>query len=116
MSLVYLAAPYSDKDKAVVEARMVLFCKVDAELSRKGIFTVSPLLKHLVLQHSILPSDWEYWRDYSISLLTKCDYMIVIMMDGWKESVGVQDEIKLCNLFDVPIKYINPEDILVDRK
>jgi hypothetical protein len=60
--IVYLAAPYSHPDKQVVEERIAAFCKIDGELCAKGIFTVSPLLKHLTLQYTSLPSDWAYWK------------------------------------------------------
>ena len=60
MELIYLAAPYSHPDKTVVEERIKTFCKIDALMSDRGLFTVSPLLKHLVLQHSSLPSDWNF--------------------------------------------------------
>lgn len=115
-ALIYLAAPYSDPCKVVVQSRIVRFCQVDAELSRRGIYTVSPLLKHLVLQHSDLPGDWNYWKSYSLTLLLKCDLMMVIMLDGWEDSVGVQGEIEICKKFNIPIEYIDPKAILTDLK
>lgn len=115
MSLVYLAAPYSDPDPDVVKDRITEFCRCDAALNKQGIFTVSPLLKHLVLQHSDLPSDWNYWKDYSLELLKQCEKMIVIMMDGWTSSIGVLAEINLCHDMGIPIEYIDP-DVLLGRK
>ncbi len=106
--LVYLAAPYSHPDKNVVQERIKQFCAVDAHLSRSGIFTVSPLLKHLVLQHETLPSDWNYWKDYSYELLARCEKMVVIRMDGWKDSVGIKAEIEYCNMTSIPIEFIDP--------
>ncbi len=108
--LIYLAAPYSSKDPKVTEERIRQFCRADANLSALGIATISPLLKHLVLQYEPLPGDWNYWKDYSETLLRKCDKMIVLMLDGWQESVGVQAEIELCQQLNIPIKYMLPEN------
>ena len=109
--LAYLAAPYSDPDKQVVEARIKAFCIADAALMKRDIMTVSPLLKCLILGYSDLPSDWNYWQDYSINLLALCDYMIVLRIPGWKESSGVQGEIEMAKSLIIPVYYVNPEDI-----
>lgn len=115
MSLVYLAGPYSDPDPKVVESRIAEFCRCDAELNKHGAFTVSPLLKHLVLQHSDLPGDWAYWKEYSIALLKQCEKMIILEIPGWSESVGVQAEINLCSDMGIPVEYVDP-DVLLGRK
>lgn len=109
MRLAYLAAPYTHADPTVVEQRIATFCRVDAALSKRGIHTVSPLLKHLVRQHSDLPGDWAYWKDYSKLLLSRCDKMYVITLPGWEESPGVQAEIQLCEEFNLPIEYLDEE-------
>jgi hypothetical protein len=108
MELVYLAAPYTHSDKFVVEGRMRNLCIVDAALMKRGVMTASPLMKHFLLEHADLPGDWDYWKDYAEVLLSKCDKMIVVMMHGWEESVGVQAEIRLCGKFGIPVEYIDP--------
>ena len=107
LTLSYLAAPYSDPDPLVVADRMERLCKADAKLMKKGIFTVSPLLKHFIIQHEQLPGDWEYWRDYSAALLCGVDRVYVLMLPGWKESIGVSAEIRLATDVGIPILYIN---------
>lgn len=108
MDLVYLAAPYTHEKPDVVEARMSRLCIVDAALMKQGVMTASPLLKHFLLEHSDLPGDWNYWKDYAEVLLSKCDKMIVVTMSGWDESVGVTAEIELCKRFNIPVEYIDP--------
>ncbi len=39
-------------------------------------------------------------------MLSICDRMIVLCQRGWKESVGVQAEIKLAEEFGMPIEYM----------
>lgn len=107
LTLSYLAAPYSHPDQSVVNQRMETLCKVDAQLMKRGIFTVSPLLKHFIVHHADLPTDWAYWKNYSDALLCAVDQMIVVMMDGWQESVGVTAEIKMANDLGIPVVYVN---------
>ena len=114
LTLNYLAAPYSHPDKAVVEKRMETLCKVDALLMQRGIYTVSPLLKHFIVQHANLPTDWNYWKDYSDALLCAVDQVIVVMMEGWQESVGVTAEIKMATDLGIPVVYVNVQGKFVE--
>lgn len=109
--LVYLASPYTHNDESVVEKRIEIYCKVDAVLTHNGIFTAPPLLKHFIIQHRKLPSDWEYWKHYSQALLSRCDSMIVLCLNGWLESVGVLEEIRYCDDHKIPVTYIDLPEI-----
>ena len=109
LKLSYLAAPYSDPSIDVVEKRMEKLCKVDAILMKQGIFTVSPLLKHFIVRHADLPTDYKFWKDYSDTLLCAVDQLIVLMLDGWKESIGVTAEIKLAKDLGIPVVYVDED-------
>ena len=111
--LVYLAAPYSDKDPDVKEQRIANFCLVDAKLSLEGYYTVSPMLKSLLFRYtSKVPSTWEFWQGYGEEIIKACNKMFVIMLDGWEESEGVQGEIELANKYGIEIEYIDPDKYL----
>lgn len=112
--LVYLAAPYSCDQPLIVEERIKVLCQCDAQLMRSGIFTVSPLLKHFILNYGELPSDWAYWKTYSETLLQQCDSMIVLTMFGWETSTGVQAEIKLCREQGKPVEFIDLATLLLN--
>ena len=100
--MIYLAAPYSGP-KAVVEQRMQQFCQADAMLMKLGHFTVSPLLKHFTLNYADLPGTWEYWKDYSYVLMKQCTKMVIIPLDGWRDSVGVIGEIEMAESLSIPV-------------
>lgn len=102
----YLAAPYTHEDPAVRERRMAIFYYWDAKLMREGHFTVSPLHKTETANREKIPSDWVYWEQYSYELLDKCEELIVLMMPGWVESIGVQGEIAYATKLGLPIRYI----------
>ena len=107
--LSYLAAPYTHPDKRVVEERMLKLCKADAFLMKAGIFTVSPLMKHFIIHHADLPGDWNYWKNYSLSLLCAVDQVIVLMLDGWRESEGVTAEILIAKNMGIPVVYLTED-------
>jgi len=120
MKLCFLSAPYTHKadDAAevqrVVSERVAIVCEIDAKLMRRGLHTVSPLYKHLLVQHDAqMPSDWDYWKDYSLNLIDRCDALYVVMLDGWEASTGVQAEIKYAREHKVQIVYLNAKGDLV---
>lgn len=116
MPISYLAAPYSDQDPAVTEERIQRLCEVDQQLMLSGVFTVSPLYKHMMFMHGVdLPGDWNYWRDYSLSLLPLCERLIVIQMPGWDSSTGVTAEIAYATDCGIPICYIDPNLPVCDQ-
>ena len=94
--LIYLAAPYSSiGDKKKLMQDFVTFAgRYMVENPSDQI--VSPLFNHFCLEHvPELGSDWSFWKNYSEALMKRCDKLIVLAYDGWKESPGVQAEIKL---------------------
>jgi len=109
LMLSYLAAPYSHQDKLVVEERIEKLCKVDAKLMKAGIFTVSPLLKHFIVHHADLPTDYKFWKDYSDTLLCAVDQVIVVKMTGWEDSIGVTAEIRMATDLGIPVVYVDEE-------
>lgn len=105
--MIYLAAPYSHKDPRVVAERIKIFCHVDAKLHQHDVYTVSPLLKELIrINIPRLPGDWHSWGNYSTELLQRCTSLYVIMLYGWRQSTGVQQEIIIAKNRRIPIEYI----------
>lgn len=109
--LIYLAAPYSG-DKETINARMELFGKCAARLINKGHFVVSPLYNHFILHHEDLPGDWDYWQHYSRATLAQCKAIIVLMIDGYSDSKGVQGEIEFATERGIRVYYLSVEEIL----
>lgn len=89
------------------------FYFIDHQLMTHGIFTVSPLLKDPTVVEHGAPGTWDYWKDYSEVLLSRCDKMIVIMFEGWEQSVGLKAEIEIAKSLNIPIEYI-PDPCLID--
>lgn len=105
--LVYLSAPYSEiEDKARL---MQLVMRVSGEymVRNPGAHVVSPLFNHFSLP--LVPelgSGYDFWKEYSMDLLRRCDRILLLKYPGWEYSTGVQDELEVgrrLNLFTVAV-------------
>ena len=106
--LSYIAAPYSHKDKSVIELRMQTLLKADSDLTvRLRKVTVTPLSKHFILSFEDIPDDWGYWERYSKHLLDQCKEMIIIGIAGWDTSTGVAGEIEYARKLSIPVYLYN---------
>lgn len=105
--LIYLACPYTHSDKKVMEERFIAVNKAAAKLMGGGSYVFSPISHtHPIIQEGNLPGGWDYWQGYDTNVISRCTKMIVLMLDGWKTSTGVQAEIQLAKKFNLPIEYI----------
>ena len=108
---VYVAAPYSHPDSAVVDWRMEQVNRVTAALIEAGIIAFSPL----TYSHGELDRLTGYkfdWLKFDLEFLALCDLLLVVMLPGWDESVGVKRERKVA--YDRGLAYIqaSPEIII----
>lgn len=95
-SLVYLASPYSHDDPSVREDRFQAACRAAAHLMRAGLRVFSPIAHtHPILLASDLPTGWEFWEAYDEAVLRACRALVVLKLDGWKDSTGVRGEVRI---------------------
>ena len=106
--MIYVASPYSHAVLAVREARFEMACLATAQLIRKGKPTVSPIVHSHPLVKFGLPTDWDFWQCCDQALMSCCQEFVVLQLDGWRESRGVQAEIDLAIELDLPIRYMDP--------
>ena len=105
--LIYLATPYSHPDPAVREKRFKAVNRVAAQLMGQGKFVYSPISHtHPIALAGDLPKGWDFWDKYCRVMLERCTAMVVLMQEGWKESVGVTNEIKIAKELGIPIIYL----------
>ena len=111
--IVYVAAPYSNvPDK---EYLMKLIAKVSGKymVENPGQFTITGLVHHYACQEQRdLGTDWKFWKEFCVDFLRRCDKLLVVCTDGWKESFGVQEEIRIAKELNLPVVYIYPEGYL----
>lgn len=104
---VYLASPYSHHDPTVREARFQAVCRLAAGLMNMGMVVYSPIAHtHPIAVSHALPTTWAFWQRMDSVFVLKADRLLVACLDGWKESTGVQAEIKLATEAGIPVEYL----------
>lgn len=106
--LIYLASPYSHRHSSVKMERFHAVCKKAADLMRSGLFVFSPIAHTHPISLYDLPGDWEFWKEYDEIMLKKCDKMLVLMLEGWETSKGVQAEVEFMQAAGKQVEYITP--------
>lgn len=106
-SLVYLACPYNHSDPAIRQARFEVVNRVAARLMCEGLHVILPISHtHPIALAGDLPRGWDYWEQYDRALLRCCGKLIVLMLNGWVHSIGVNAEIAIAQELKIPIEYI----------
>jgi hypothetical protein len=106
--MLYLASPYTHGDPRVREARFDAACRATAALVRAGHVVFSPVVHSHPLVRFGLPTDWEYWERCDREYLRHATELVVLKLDGWRESVGVQAEIDLALDMGLPTRFLEP--------
>lgn len=114
MYFYYISNPYNGTE-AEKESRAQIAARVCGLLLKKGIHAWSPIVHNHAMMKTFNEFTLEERRtkilDFDFTLLKSAKGMIVLTIDGWKQSYGVQAEIDLCNKLDIPVKYLNPDDL-----
>src|SRR5262249_38111952 len=109
-SMIYLASPYSHTDADVRQQRFHAACLTTVALMRAGHTVFCPVVYGHPLASHGLPTDWAFWERYNREHLARCDQLVVLMLDGWKESIGVREEVRIAAELGKPVRYVNPVD------
>lgn len=106
-SPVYLAAPYTSPDKAIEAQRVELANRYAAILmERLGLTVFSPIshsagiVKHLAKETI---TSHEFWMAQCIPMVRNCAALVVLTVEGWQSSKGVQLEIAAAEAVRIPI-------------
>lgn len=105
--LIYLASPFTHPDKDVERERFEAVAKCAARLMGEGELVFCPVT-HSYPMHVLggLCGTFEFWREWNLTILRRCDVLRVLQLDGWIESRGVRGEIEEAQLRGMPIQYL----------
>lgn len=105
--MIFVAIPYYHFDKEIIERRVSIISKYCGSLLEKNIMCTSPVLfGTTVLKYCHLPDDFGFWDKLSFSYLEKATELHILMLPGWRESKGVNAEIKFALDHNIAIKYV----------
>src|SRR5262245_52054120 len=106
--MIYLASPYSHPDAAVREQRFQAACAATARLLLDGHRVYSPVVHGHPLVRFGLSADWSFWERFDRPHLQTCDEVVVLTLDGWRESVGLQAELRHAGVLGKKVRYVEP--------
>ncbi len=107
--MIYLASPYSHPEATVRASRFRATCQAAAKLIQQGHLVFAPIAHSHPMTEFGLPPDWRFWERHDVEFLRRCNELVVLKLDGWRESRGVQAEIDLALEMDLPIRYLDAE-------
>ena len=109
----YLAGPYSSVHIHIRERRYNQISFVAAQLMKRGECIYSPITSchHIAIDYD-LPFDTNFWLNHDLAILARCDKLLVLQLEGWEHSIGVQCEIAFADEHNIPVEYVTLEDFV----
>lgn len=67
-----------------------------ARLIAGGLHVFSPIAHNVtMIKHCGIPNGWNYWKLYDATMLADSGYLLILPLDGWEDSEGIQEERQL---------------------
>ena len=108
--MIYLASPYSHPDPFVREQRYLMAAKALSELLAAECWAYSPIVHcHELAKIVDLPTHSAFWRRYDFHMLSLSTELLVLMLEGWKTSEGVREEIAEAARLNITVTALQPE-------
>ena len=109
--MIYLATPYTVSGTASpkqMEQHFAACAICTARLMREQSQLIyAPILHGRPIEvYGGAPATWEYWRSYDKQWIRQCHEVYVLARPGWRESVGVQDEIDFAISLDKQVRIL----------
>ena len=106
MSFTYLASPYSHDDPAVRAARYHEALDCVAWMIGRKIWVYSPIAHchEVALRHGT-GTDHASYIEYNHAMIEASRSLLILAIDGWRESAGVADERRHAAFIGRPVSY-----------
>ena len=108
--IIYLACPYTHPDHTVREQRFRLATQAAAELIRQGHIVYSPItMTHpidVVMAEGTETLGSDYWVQFDEAFMAVCAEMVILQIEGWDESRGIQREIDYFHSKGKPVRFM----------
>jgi len=109
MTFKYLASPYSHPLAATRELRYRAARDGTGWCLRHRMWVYSPIVHcHDLAAQSGMPTDFEFWGDYNRAMIEQADELLVLTIEGWQQSTGVNAEITFAADLGLPIRLMTP--------
>jgi len=117
--LYYLANPYNGTDQQK-QGRFKKCCQVTSHFIKNGVHVFSPVVHNHAMLETV--NDWTLEEcqtlilPYDFTYLGKAKAMIVLMLDGWEKSYGVEKELEFCCQNKIPTFGYTYDQVFSDPK
>jgi len=105
-NLTYLAVPYSHEDPTIRKHRFEMVSRAGAWLMQHGHIVYSPISHCHPMAKYGLPKGWQFWQHYDLTFLQYSRLFVVLPLDGWHKSIGLNGEYKEAKRLELPSMYI----------
>ena len=106
--MLYLASPYTHENPIIMEHRYKYMLQVCAYFANNKICVYSPIVHwHPVAKLHSLPKEFEFWQEFDRQFLDSCDEMLIIPLQGWEDSKGINAEVDYCEEQDIPFRLMD---------
>ena len=105
---IFVISPYTHDDSDIVRNRVDHAEMYLASLTMAGYVAYSTIaaMEHLTKKFD-LPTDYAYWKEHCHKMISCAKEVYVLCLDGWEDSVGVQDELSVARELSKKITYIH---------
>jgi hypothetical protein len=111
--LLYVASPYSHVNPAIREHRYRTACRASALLMKSNIVVFSPLSHSVSIAKigDICDMEHAFWMSMDLPVLRRCDELLILGLEDWERSLGIQYEMFEALSRKMPITLIDEADI-----
>lgn len=109
-NIVYLACPYTHPSIEVREYRFRAVTRAAARLIQQGNIVFSPVTMTHPIDALLAGSQGtlgsEFWVRFDEAFMDACSELVVLTLDGWKDSEGLARELKYFKDRGRPVRYL----------
>ena len=110
VKLTYLACPFRHTDTFIQKKRCAAAHYVAALLSSQGHHVFSPLTHNEILIDLIRNMPKEHWLEFDLAILSVCQRLLILKLEGWEDSKGIQLEVAFAKKKGIPVEEMMPPD------
>lgn len=109
--LIYLCSPYSHPSEDIRHERFESAIYATGYLMNNEFHVYSPITScHPVAMVCNLPREFSYWEEFDKRMITCCDELFILQIEGWNESVGMKAEFKFAREINKPVYLMIPSE------
>lgn len=110
--MIYLASPYSSIRKFKLKDRYDAVEEAVALMIKEDMMVYSPIIHHhhLAIKYN-LPKEFDFWQERDFYFIEFCKIFLILQLEGWKYSTGVEKEYKYAVERGKPIRYITTKEL-----